>query len=261
MHNKNKNIIYPALDNMVGNLSDYLQEYKDFFRTATKDTSELSELYISGLLKTEHGRRNIERMYEELDMDGDGYQQIQNFITDSPWEALKVISAVACKTSELYALQPGYAEADVGYIIDETAHLKKGECSVAVARQYAGVIGKVENCQAGVHSSLVWQNHTCLICCRLFLPECWAGDDARCEKAGIPQEKRTHKSKPRSALEMIKADIEAGVRFGWVGGDGLYGHGYELSYAVDDMELTFLFDVHNDQSIFKLEPTIFIPEK
>ncbi len=72
---------------------------------------------------------------------------------------------------------------------------------------------------------------------------------------------RTHKSKPRSALEMLKADIEAGVRFGWIGGDGLYGHGYELSYAIDDMGLTFMFDVHNDQSVFELEPTIFIPEK
>ena len=60
---------------------------------------------------------------------------------------------------------------------------------------------------------------------------------------------------------MLKADIDAGVRFGRAGGDGLYGHGYELSYAVDDMGLTFLFDVHNDQSIFELEPTIFIPEK
>jgi len=261
MHNKYEDIIYSDLDNLVVNLSDYLQEYKDCFRTETQDMSELSEQYISGLLKTEHGKRNIERIHEELDMDGDGYQQMQNFITDSPWEALKVISAVACKTSDLYVPQPGYAEADVGYIIDESAHLKKGKCSVAVARQYAGVIGKVENCQVGVYASLVWQNHTGLICCKLFLPECWAGDDARCEKAGIPPEERTHKSKPRLALEMLKADIEAGVRFGWAGGDGLYGHGYELSYAVDDMELTFLFDVHSDQSIFEHEPTIFIPEK
>ncbi|MDM8541634.1 hypothetical protein QUF90_11160 [Desulfococcaceae bacterium HSG9] len=74
-------------------------------------------------------------------------------------------------------------------------------------------------------------------------------------------EVRTHKSRPRSALEMLKADIEAGVLFGRVGGDSLYGHGYELSYAVEDMGLTFLFDVHNDQSIFEREPTIFIPEK
>ena len=261
MHNNNQEIIYSDLDNTVINLSGYLQEYKDCFRTETRDMSELSELYISGLLKTEHGKRNIERLHEELDMDGDGYQQIQNFITDSPWEASKLISTVACKTSELYACQPVYAEADVGYIIDESAHLKKGECSVAVARQYAGVIGKVDNCQVGVYSSLVWQNNTGLINCKLFLPRNWAEDDARCEKAGIPPEERTHKSKPQLALGMLKADIEAGVRFGWVGGDGLYGHGYELSNAIDDMELTFLFDVHNDQPIFEQEPTIFIPEK
>ena len=261
MHNKNENIIYPAIDNMVVNLSDYLQEYKDCFRTKTQDMSELSELYISGLLKTEHGRRNIERLHEELNMDGDGYQLIQNFITDSPWDTLKLLGAVACNTSDLYALQPGYVEEDVGYIIDESAHLKKGKNSAGVAKQYAGVIGKVETCQVGVYISLVWQNHTSLINCRLFLPKCQAEDDARCEKAGIPQEERTHKSKPLWALEMLKADIEAGVRFGWVGGDGLYGHGYELSYAVDDMELTFLFDVHNDQSIFELEPTICIPKK
>ncbi len=60
---------------------------------------------------------------------------------------------------------------------------------------------------------------------------------------------------------MLKADIAAGVRFGWAGGDSLYGHGFELNYAVDDMDMPFLFDVHNNQSIFELEPTIRIPEK
>ncbi len=261
MHNKYEDTICDSLDNLMVNLSDNLHEYKDCFRTKTQDIGELSELYISGLLKTEHSKCNIERLHEELDMDGDGYQQLQNFITDSPWDSRKVISAVACKTSDLYVLQPGYTEADVGYIIDETAHLKKGKCSVGVARQYAGVIGKVDNCQAGVYSSLVLHNHTGLINCKLFLPKCWAEDDVRCEKAGIPPEERMHKSKPLLALEMLQADIAAGVRFGWIGGDGLYGHGYELSYAVDDMELTFLFDVHSDQSIFEMEPTIFIPEK
>ena len=52
-----------------------------------------------------------------------------------------------------------------------------------------------------------------------------------------------------------------GVRFGWVGGDGLYGHGYDLSYAVDDLGLTFLFDVHCDQSVYLNEPSIVVPEK
>lgn len=256
-----ENITYNELDNLVVNLSDYLDGYEDCFRTQTQNNSELSEYYISGLLKTEHGRRNIERLHEELDMDGDGYQQLQNFITDSPWDSAKLISAVARKTSDLYARQPGYDESNVGYVFDETAHIKKGKESVGVARQYAGVIGKVENCQVGVHASLVFNSHTALVNCKLFLPECWAKDDARCKKAGIPEEERTHKSKPQLALEMLKADIEAGVRFGWVGGDGLYGHGYELSNAIDDMGLPFLFDIHNDQPIFELEPTIFIPEK
>ncbi len=65
---------------------------------------------------------------------------------------------------------------------------------MGVARQYAGVVGKVENCQVGVYTSLVWQSHTALINCKLFLPECWSSDNARCEKAGIPPDERTHKS-------------------------------------------------------------------
>ncbi|GBC60877.1 transposase [Desulfonema ishimotonii] len=248
-------------EGLVSNLTKYLSGYKNCFRTGTRDSGKLPELYISGLLKTESGKRNMERLHEELDMKGDGYQQIQHFITNSPWDARKVIRTAARKTSDLYARQAGYSTADVGYIIDESAHLKKGSGSVGVARQYAGAVGKVDNCQVGVYSSLVWQTHTGLINCRLFLPKCWADDDERCEKAGIPGKKRAHKSKPRLALGMLKADIEAGVRFGWVGGDGLYGHGYELSYAIEDMGLTFLFDVHNNQLIYEREPSIFIPER
>ncbi len=194
MINKNNDINNSAIDSTVENQSDYLREYSDCFRTATKDSSELSKMYISGLLKTEHGKRCMERLHEVLEMEGDGYQQIQHFITYSPWDARKLIRAAALKKSELYSRQLAYDVSDVGYIIDESAHLKKGESSAGVSRQYAGVIGKADCCQAGVYSSLVWQNRTGLIDCRLFLPECRAKDDARCEKAGIPQEARTHKS-------------------------------------------------------------------
>ena len=41
-----------------------------------------------------------------------------------------------------------------GFVIDETSHLKKGLKSVGVSRQYAGVVGKVDNCQVAVHASL-----------------------------------------------------------------------------------------------------------
>ncbi len=251
------------MQSLVDHLTDYLQDYGPVLKTETRDTSVLAERYISGLLHTERGKGNIERMLEEVDVDneGDGYQQVQHFITDSPWDALEVMEKVACDTSALYASQPGYQEQDVGYIIDESAHLKKGTQSVGVARQYAGVIGKVETCQVGVYTSLVWHSQTSLINTRLYLPECWTEDAERCEKAGVPQANQVHKTKPELGLEMLKADLAAGVRFGWVGGDGLYGHGYEFSYAVDDLGLTFLFDVHCDQSGYLEEPPISVPEK
>jgi SRSO17 transposase len=252
-----------ALQGLVDHLADYVHDYRDMLKTKTRDTSVLAEQYISGLLHTERGKGNIERMLEDVEIEGqgNGYQQVQHFITDSPWEATVVMAHAAYQTSALYASQPTYQEQDVGYIIDESAHLKKGTQSVGVARQYAGVIGKVDNCQVGVYASLVWQSRTTLINTRLYLPECWTEDDTRCENAGIPEADRVHKTKPQLGLEMLKADMAAGVQFGWVGGDGLYGHGYELSYAVDDLGLTFLFDVHCDQSVYLEAPVIHVPEK
>jgi len=260
MKNTNK-LNDPAINSILSNLSGHIGEYNESFCTSTSDSGSLPELYVEGLIKTEHGKRNMERLHEELDMDGDGYQKIQQFITDSTWDASELIRKIAQNTSKLYANQEGYDVKDVGYIIDESAHLKKGNDSAGVSRQYAGVIGKVDNCQVGVYSSLVWQSHTCLINCRLFVPECWSEDTAKCIKAGIPEDKRKHKTKPELALEMLKADIEAGIRFGWVGGDGLYGHGCELNYAIEDMGLLFLFDIHNDQAVYEQEPNIFIPQK
>lgn len=252
-----------ALQGLVDHLTEYLQGYEPVLITETRDTSLLAERYISGLLHTERGKGNIERMLEEVAVDGggDGYQQVQHFISDSPWDAIAVMGQVATDTSKLYASQPGYEEQEVGYIFDESAHLKKGTRSVGVARQYAGVAGKVDNCQVGVYVSLVWHSRTTLINTRLYLPESWTDDDERCDNAGIPEDARVQKTKQHLALDMLKADMANGVRFGWVGGDGFYGHGYELSYAVDDLGLTFLFDVHCDQPIYLDEPAIVVPEK
>jgi SRSO17 transposase len=189
------------------------------------------------------------------------YQRLQHFITNSPWSSARVVSLVAQKTSDLYASQLDYRFRDVGYIIDESAHLKKGNRSVGVSRQYAGVVGKVDNCQVGVYASLVWRCHSTLVNARLFLPESWTSNPDRCEKAGIPPDARVFKTKQELALDMIKADIAAGLDFGWVGGDGFYGHGCELSNAIENMDLTFLFDVHCNQAIYSVEPTVAVPEK
>ncbi len=249
-----------VLKKVLDHLSSHLAHYHECFQSATSDSHDLCRAYIDGLLKTEAGKRNIERINEEIEVSGDGYQRIQQFITNAPWSSEAVITLVAQETSDLYSGQPDYRLRDVGYIIDESAHLKKGKHSAGVARQYAGVVGKVDNCQVGVYASLVWQCHSTLINSRLFLPESWTSDKERCEKAGIPPEARVFKTKQALALDMIRADIAAGVEFSWIGGDGLYGHGFELSNAIENMGLAFLFDVHCNQMMYAVEPIIAVPE-
>lgn len=250
-----------VLKRIVDHLSDHVEGYREYFQNKTSDGHELCQAYITGLFKAEAGKRNIERLNEEIDMSGDSYQRMQQFITDSPWSAGNLIGAIAQNTSDLYANQADCRCQDIGYIVDESAHLKKGNHSVGVARQYAGVIGKVENCQVGVYASLVWQSHSTLINERLFLPACWTSDSARCEKAGVPVEARQFKTKLELALDMIQSDVAAGVEFDWVGGDGLYGHGLEFGNALENSGLKFVLDVHYDQKIYPIKPSLFVPEK
>lgn len=258
------NILTPPketiLKSLVNNLSFHVEEYYHCFHTETSNSCELGQSYIRGLFKTEAGKRNIQRLHEELNMSGNNYESLQQFITDSTWSAQAVMDEIARNTCDLYASQDGYRGCDVALIVDESAHLKKGKSSVGVARQWAGVAGKVDNCQVGVYSSLVWNAHSTLVNERLFLPQSWISDPHRCEKVGIPKQQRVFKTKPELALDMIRTHIAAGLPLGWVGGDAFYGHAFEFCQALDDMELTFVLDVHRSQTVYLDQPTLSIPK-
>ena len=146
-------------------------------------------------------------------------------------------------------------------IFDESAHLKKGDKSVGVSRQYAGVIGKVDNCQVGVYASLVNTNLAGLVNERLFIPKSWIGNKPRCKKAGIPAEHISFKTKPQMVLEMIDEMINDDIEFDWVGGDGLYGHNTELRKGLDLRGVLFILDVHKDEKVFLSCPEFSISNK
>ena len=55
----------------------------------------------------------------------------------------------------------------------------------------------------------------------LSLPKEWTNDTARCEGAGIPEE-RTFATKPQLAQQMLKRAFDAGVPAAWVTGDSVY---------------------------------------
>ena len=196
--------------------------------------------------------RNIQRICEEQpDMD---YYQMQHFITESKWDARGVMDHVAVDVSSALPKRKL-----TGLILDESGIVKKGDKSVAVAHQYCGSVGKTANSQVAVVACLCNGDFASLVDARLYLPENWAKDSKRCDRAGIPSDFQKFKTKPEIALEIVKHQKALGVDFDYVGGDGLYGHDPALARGIDELGYVYMLDVHKDQHIFCQEPAVEIP--
>ena len=111
---------------------------------------------------------------------------------------------------------------DAVLVLDETGFLKKGTHSAGVARQYTGTAGRIENAQVGVFLAYTSCHGTAFLDRALYLPGEWAGDPARCKKAGVP-EGTAFATKPALAKAMLGRAFGAGVPAAWVTGDEVYG--------------------------------------
>ncbi len=229
-----------------------ISTYKPFFRAGQKTQQDKAQQYIEGIFCAERGKRNIERMVEEVS--GSEYESLQHFISNSPWDSEGLMLELAKNVSR--KLQP-YGK--IGCTVDEKAHLKKGTKSGGVARQYAGTAGKVDNCQVAVYLSLTAGKYSSLTNFRLFLPQQWIDDPRRCQKAGIPKHKMVFKTKPQLGLDMIREHLDHGVQFDYVNGDGLYGNGFEFSKGLQSLSVNYVLDIHRDQQIYMQEPVISVP--
>ena len=201
----------------------------------------------------------MERMEEKVS--GSVYRQYQHFLSNSSWDHVPVLNRIARDMSTLCMRRKAKTGLPTGAIVDESATLKTGNDSVGVRRQYAGVVGKVDNCQTGVYLSMCHDTSTTLVNERLFLPEAWADDPERCKKAGIPDEAQQHQTKPQLALDMIDELDNLGAQWDWIGGDGLYGHCYEFTVGLDERDLFYVLDVHKDELIYEEEPQIAVPPR
>lgn len=237
----------------------FVSKYSSFFKVYRRDNTRTAINYFKGLIVCEKGKANMERMEEEVPESE--YRAYQHFISNSKWDHQGLMQSLAHDASELFVKNKTLKGFPTGYIVDESASLKKGAKSVAVTRQYAGIVGKVENCQVGVYSSLVNDTRATIINAKLFLPKSWTEDKERCRKAGIPEDAMQFKTKPELALDMIDEDILNGVQFDWIGGDGLYGHNYELTNGLDYRNLFYVLDVHKDELVYLEKPEIKVPDK
>lgn len=214
---------------------------------------EQAHQYLKGLFQAE--KRNIEKMCEAVIPSQ--MQNLHHFVSESPWEWTPVMDRIGKDLDHLFRKSPERT----GLLIDESGWKKAGKRSVGVARQYLGSLGKVENGQVAVFASLVQGDRVGILNTRLYLPECWTSDRPRCEHAGIPEDHIIFRTKPELALEMVRAARKQGIRYQWVGGDGLYGHDSKFRYALDDDGEHYVLDVHEDETVYLEEPHPSIPEK
>lgn len=135
------------------------------------------------------------------------------------------------------------------WIVDDTAIPKKGSHSVGVARQYCGQLGKQENCQVAVTLSVANDAGSLPLAHRLYLPESWADDPGRRQKAGIP-DAVGFQTKPAIALDQIRAAAAAGVASGVVLADAGYGNDTGFRSGVTDLELSYVMGVQGSTSVW-----------
>jgi SRSO17 transposase len=157
------------VSNCIANdcIEEFVGIYKSKFLSYRFDNTPVAMNYLKGLLSCPKGEANMERMEEQVP--NSEYRAYQHFISNSKWDYEGLQMQVAQDASKLLNQQKKLNHLPVGYIVDESAHLKKGKKSVGVGRQYAGVIGKVDNSQVGVYASLVNSTSASIINERIFV--------------------------------------------------------------------------------------------
>ena len=228
-------------------MSDFLQPVASLFRTATRDSAGLASQYTEGLLSSLQ-RKNMERMEEAIP--GVSRQNLQQFISDSPWSHRALMDHVALQAAAFLGPHP-----DLCLHLDESCFAKKGPASAGVARQWNGRLGKVDNCQVGVFAALNRGAHSALIDAALYLPKAWVEDIPRCAKAGLPPEEILLRSKCDLAFALVKRALEKGLQPAWVGVDAGYGKNTAfLQRLEDELGACFMADIPKSRRVWLERP-------
>ncbi len=173
------------------------------------------------------------------------HQSLLHFVGQSGWSDEAMLAKVRELAAPAFAAQGGVE----ALIVDDTGFQKKGSHSVGVARQYCGRLGKTDNCQIAVTLSIANHHASLPIAYRLYLPEIWANDAERREKAHVPEDVE-FRTKPQIALAQIEAALKDGVARGAVLTDAGYGCDGAFRAGVTALGLAYAVGVQSTLSVW-----------
>lgn len=233
-----------ALRQLKPELDAFLERYAPLF--GRDEAQDHAYRFVQGLLLG-GDRRSVENIAEAID--GCVVRSLQKFLAQSPWSDDAVLEELQGQVVEVLG------DADATLNVDETGFPKKGTKSVGVKRQYAGCLGRTDNCQIGVCVNYRTSAGHTLIDRRLFLPEEWAADRARREEAGVP-DSVVFRSKPELALEMVQQAVARSTPFRWVTADSVYGDSPTFVQGVRGLGKWYVVDTSADARVWLSEPKV-----
>jgi SRSO17 transposase len=233
-----------ALRQLRPELDLFLQRYAPCF--GRDEAGDHAHRFVQGLLLG-GDRRSVENIAEAID--GCVVRSLQKFIAQSTWSDDALLDELQRHVAEVLG------DPDATLNVDETGFPKKGTKSVGVKRQYAGCLGRTDNCQIGVCVNYQASAGHTLIGRRLFLAQEWAGDGPRRQEAGVPPS-GVFRTKPELAVEMVQQAVERGLPFRWVTADSVYGDSPTFVQGIRGLGKWYVVDTSADAWVWLSEPEV-----
>lgn len=237
----------PSPSDWEDELKQWLEPFLE--RLQRKEQRKWAPFYVRGLLGP-GDRKSIEPIASRLIPED--VQQLHHFVSTSPWPTEPLERVLADRANELVG-GPG-----AHLIIDDTAFVKKGDCSVGVAHQYCGQLGKNANCQSVVTVTLAREEIPIPVAMRLYLPKAWAFDPERRRQASVPT-MLAFREKWRIALDELDRLCESGVTFSDVLADAAYGMCAEFRKGLTDRGLRFAVGINSTQRVYPIDVALVPP--
>src|SRR3954470_8222504 len=235
---------------VLDRLDSYAARFRDDFNRPRQ--AQYAGVYLRGLI-LDGERKSIEPLSRKVTLPAglqvaDLDQALQQFVGQSTWDEQAVWKRYRSTMAATFASPEGI------FVIDDTSFPKQGKHSVGVQRQYCGASGKRANCQVAPSVHYVSPKGHYPLAMRLYVPESWADDADRLDRAGVPEDHRKVVTKGQIALELLDQ----------VRGEGLPGHlvvadaGYGVSGPFRDglagRGLHYVVGVTDEMVVFAEEP-------
>ena len=229
-----------VFDRVMPRLERFMEPFvKSLIR---REQVEHAHMFVQGLL-SDLDHKNIESIAYRF---GQERMPLQWFMGVSGWENQPLRDQLVRQVAQRLGGDDGVI------VFDPSAFPKSGRESVGVARQWCGRLGKVANCQVAVFMGYVSSREHALVDTRLYLPKTWTRDKERCEKAGVPKERRRHRTRHQLCLEML-AEYGETLPHGWIAGDDELGRPYAFHRRLDRLGERYLLAVPSNTLIRDLD--------